>query len=288
MKICEYGCGQEAKFPPSKGKPKWSCEPFWQQCPAKRKEHSIVMKKLQKNPNSKYNSDSYREKRRYIMKEKWEDPDSVFNSDSWREKRSEANKGKNNPSFLTIEKIKERHPFFSEIEELRYNPDKPEEKEIQVHCKNNNCPNSKEKSGWFIPTSKQFKDRKDYLTNEGEDKLNFYCSQHCKDTCPVYNSKGGDPYRNTKSPYTLEEQRTWRSKVLMREVYICEWCEGVATIAHHVLPVKTHPLLALDPDNGVACCEDCHYKYGHKTGTECSTKALANKILPDCKLGGQE
>ncbi len=56
---------------------------------------------------------------------------------------------------LTISQIKERYPTFAKVEEMRYNPDKPGEKEIQVHCKNHLCPNSKEKGGWFTPEYKQ-------------------------------------------------------------------------------------------------------------------------------------
>ena len=62
------------------------------------------------------------------------------------------------------------------------------------------------------------------------------------------------------------------------ENYICEYCGAPATDVHHEKPKKTNPMLALDPDYGHACCEGCHYKYGHKTGTECSTGNLARKI----------
>jgi len=47
---------------------------------------------------------------------------------------------------------------------------------------------------------------------------------------------------------------------------------------HHSRPQKLEPGFVLDPDFGVACCEKCHYKYGHKPGTECSTGNLANMI----------
>ncbi len=47
---------------------------------------------------------------------------------------------------------------------------------------------------------------------------------------------------------------------------------------HHIIPINIEPLFALDPDNGIVLCENCHYKYGHKTGTECSTGNLANKV----------
>ena len=286
MRICEYGCGREAKFPPRKGMRKWSCSKNPNSCPAKRKENSIQKEKEWKDPNSGLNSDLRRDKQSDKMKELREDPDSEYNSDLYKEKMSISTK-------LTIEQIKERHPFFSDIEEMRYNPDKPEEKEIQVHCTNHNCPNSKEKGGWFTPTRNQFKNRKDWLSNEGEDICCFYCSQECKDTCPSYRLRY-DPFHNTEKPYTQEEYDVFNKEVLerqrIRDKYnFCEICYLTENLhVHHEKPVKTHPLLALDPDNGIVLCQKCHYKYGHKTGTECSTGALANKVLPDCKLGGQK
>ena len=145
IKLCDYGCGQEAKFyfPTVK---KWCCSEHYSQCPVKRRENSIRIKKLRGDPDSIYNSDSYREKQSKALREAHKDPNSGYNSDSHREKQSkalrEAHKDPNNMfNKLTIKQIKELHPFFLEIEDLRYNPDKPEEKEIQVHCINHNCPN---------------------------------------------------------------------------------------------------------------------------------------------------
>jgi len=63
-------------------------------------------------------------------------------------------------------------------------------------------------------------------------------------------------------------------------VNICEYCEELATHVHHSRPQKLEPGFALDPDFGIACCESCHYKYGHKTGTECSTGQLTNAVCP--------
>jgi len=57
---------------------------------------------------------------------------------------------------------------------------------------------------------------------------------------------------------------------------ICEYgCGKEATDVHHIRPQKLEPFFSLDPDYGLACCEECHYKYGHKTGSECSTGNLA-------------
>ena len=89
---------------------------------------------------------------------------------------------------ISIDYILDRYSFFSKIEEMRYNPDKPiEEKEIQVHCKNHNCPNSKEHSGWFTPTYIQLYERIRNLEKTGSDLSYFYCSGECKQLCPLYN-----------------------------------------------------------------------------------------------------
>ena len=313
MKLCDYGCGQEAKyyFPTVN---KWCCSKTYQLCPVKRKESSIRTEKEWEDPNSMFNSISYREKRSNIMKGKWEDPNSGLNSISrgkkisnkmkevhkdpysaynsilYRKNLSEVNKRKRR---LTIRQINKKYPFFSQIEEMRYNPDKPGEKEIQVHCKNHNCLNSKEKGGWFTPTPKQITDRKDQLERkDGNGGSYFYCSQKCKDQCPLYNLKS-DPFKNTKLPYTYQEKQDFINEVLRRQegeynYNFCEKCYSTKNLyIHHEKPVKTHPLLTLDPDNGIVLCEECHYKIGHKTGTECSTGNLAKIFQQGCALGGQ-
>jgi hypothetical protein len=181
----------------------------------------------------------------------------------------------------SIKEINEKNPFFSQIEEMRYNPDKSNKKEIQVHCKNHNCPNSKEQGGWFTPNTNQLHERIKAIENaRGYGESNFYCSEKCKNECPIYNLRV-DPFRNNEDYYTQEEYQQFRQKVLERENYKCEYCGKKATYVHHERPQKIEPFFTLDPDNGIACCEKCHYKYGHKTGTECSTGNLANKICLD-------
>jgi hypothetical protein len=212
---------------------------------------------------------------------------------------SKGNKGKpvseecktkiRNTLKFSIKDYKTKHSFFSKIEEMRYNPDKPlEEKEIQVHCKNHNCKNSKEKGGWFTPIAYQLYDRiRSLESKNGSDGAYFYCSQECKDTCPLYKLRS-DPYRNSELPYTYQENQLWRKIVLKEDKGLCQFCGNPATDVHHIKPVKTHPHLALDPDNGISFCEECHYKIGHKTGTECSTGNLANKQQQGCSLGSQK
>ena len=208
-------------------------------------------------------------------------------SEEARQKISESLKGKTHSKEtrqklrLSIEKIKEKYPFFSKIEELRYNPDKPEENEIQARCKNHVCLNSKERGGWFVLTKQQISHRIHALEN-GNGGYYFYCCQECKDVCPLFNLRS-DPYQNTEKPYTDSEYRTWRKEVLRRQFENvgyneCEICGAVKDLhVHHEKPQKTHPHLSLDPDNGIIFCQSCHYGYGH--GDEvCTTGALANII----------
>jgi len=257
MKICNYGCGQGAKYQFKNGK--WCCSKNHSSCPEIRKKLSKTHKGQKHHLFGKTRSEKTKKKISITQKEK---------------------------QGLTIKKIKERYPFFSHIEEMRYNPDKPGEKEVQVHCKNHNCPNSKEKGGWFIPTRNQLGERiRSIESPKGFGEDNFYCSQECKNQCPLYGLRE-DPNKDTKTqiPYTQEEYNIWRQKVLEQDNYTCQYCRDKATHTHHIKPVKTHPHLALDPDNGISFCKNCHYKIGHKTGTECSTGNLAKEQC-NIKLG---
>jgi len=185
-----------------------------------------------------------------------------------RKGKSPVNKG----ITKSIQQIKNDYPFFSTIEEMKYS----NTNEIQVHCKNHNCPNSKEQDGWFTPTYIQLYERIRSIEKEyGNDGNYLYCSDECKQECPLFNLQS-DPNRDINKQYTNSEYNTWRNEVLKRSEHICEYCGEIATDAHHLRPQKLEPFYSLDPDYGIACCESCHYKHGHKD--ECSTGKLANKV----------
>lgn len=178
---------------------------------------------------------------------------------------------------LSISYIKKKYKFFSKVEEMRYNPDKPREKEIQFHCKNHKCENSKEKGGWFTPTYTQFYERVRQLEKEyGNEGNYFYCSDKCKGECPLYYSMGGDPYRRIERNYTDAEFKVFREVVLKRDTYICQYCGEEAIDVHHERPQKLEPFFALDPDYAWSCCKKCHYEKGHQG--ECSSANLSLKV----------
>jgi len=248
---CQYGCNQEAKYQLKNNK--WCCSQSCNSCPGMRRKNS------KSNMGRNITIETRMKLRAYNLGKK-------KSSDTIQKLRR---KSKN-----TISKIKQKYPFFSTIEKMRYNPLIPHEKEIQVHCKNHNCKNSKERGGWFTPTYRQLAERIRQVEQvDGNGGSYFYCSEKCKETCILYRSQGADPFRNTKKIYTTNEYKQFRNYVLERDNYKCQYCGELAEHVHHERPQKLEPFFALDPDFAWSCCEKCHYNKGHKD--ECSTGNLA-------------
>ena len=178
MNLCDYGCNREAKYLFKNGK--WCCEKDYRKCLGFRKKNSDLHKgKTHTEEHKRKIGESV--KGRKLSKE-------TKNKISEKNKgkiRTKEHKRKNSEVHKnTIEKIKEKYPIFAKEEEMRYNPDDPEEKEIQVHCKYSECKRFKEKGGWFTPTYWQFAQRKDALEHDdGNGERYFYCSLKCKQKC---------------------------------------------------------------------------------------------------------
>lgn len=144
---------------------------------------------------------------------------------------------------------------------------------LQVKCTNTDC------EKWFTPKRTQVCDRINAVKfdyRQGE--CRFYCSDMCKNTCSIYGQElyPKNYYQNKIKEYTVYELSIWSKEVLKRADYKCEYCGLEAVDSHHIKPQKLEPFFALDPDYGVACCEKCHYKYGHSD--ECSTSSLAKEV----------
>ncbi len=337
MKLCEYGCGREAKYQFKNRK--WCCENHYTKCINSKKIFSIINKGKTPWNKEKINiySDELIKKKSEFMKgnQIWkgrkhtletkqkiresnkgrkhtlETKQKIRESNKGRKHTLETkqkiskkgkgripwNKGKSNifsiktrkqigdSSKLTIELISKKYPTFFKIEEMRYNPNKPEEKEIQVHCKNHKCKNSKEHKGWFTPDKWTLQNRM-YSVENGNNNLNMYCSDECKDECPLYNKRVSQLIKEDQIKagvikeeyYTSDEKQTFNEEVFKRADDLCEYCGQKAEHVHHSRPQKIEPFFSLDPDYGISCCKECHYKYGHKTSTECSTGNLAYKV----------
>jgi len=154
----------------------------------------------------------------------------------------------------------------SYCEEIRKDPN--DLNLLQVKCTKCNA--------WLTPSLNDVNNRLIALNNFDKGESRFYCSDECKHSCSIYGKSkySADEKRSkTNLNFTSAEINIWSKEVLKRADYICEYCGELADQAHHIKPKKLEPFLALDPDNGIACCKECHLKYGHKD--ECSTGALS-------------
>jgi hypothetical protein len=212
-------------------------------------------------------------------------------------KQSESRRGKNHPGFgktpsyetrlnesnsrrLTFEKFKEKYPLICLVEEIRELP--KSEWKVGMSDKQFRC---KRCNKWFTPTIRQVLNRNYYL-ERNKDNSYFYCSDECENSCNLFGIKANTLLNNIEndSIHTSAEYQTFRQEVLTRQLQSedlcfnhCEICNSELDIhVHHEHPVKTHPHLALDPDNGIILCGSCHRTVGHIN--ECSTGVLANKV----------
>lgn len=282
MKTCEYGCGIEANHQLKNGR--WCCSKSHNSCPEVKRKNSEKNKIKQSGKNNgmfgKKHSEESKRKNSESNKKAWKDKNSTFNTPKYRKKLRESLIEVGKKKRRTIEMINKRYPLFSQIEEMRYNPDKPDEKEIQVRCKNHNCPNSKEKGGWFSPGYYQLYERIRNIEHIGLDNSYFYCSNECKEECPLFNLYS-DPLKENSKPYTETEYKQFRDFVLEQDEYCCVYCGNKSEHVHHERPQKSEPFFALDPDLAWSVCIECHYKYGHKD--ECSTGNLSKLICMEEK-----
>lgn len=159
---------------------------FWEEHPETREEQRRKIRKV-------WEDNEYRDYQSKIHKEWWK-------IDGNRERAVESSK-------ITIEQIQHRYPTFCKEEELRYNPKKLPLKKIQVHCKYDKCPRSKESGGWFTPTGSQLYNRISAIElSNGSDTSYMYCSDECRSKCCLF-------YLQT-DPFELSRYNRYAMKVI--------------------------------------------------------------------------
>lgn len=128
----------------------------------------------------------------------------------------------------------------------------------------------------FVPKPVAVVHRIRFLEDKEPCESRFYCSDQCRGVCPIFGQHKYSKGQKSSFEVTNYEHLVWRQKVMENANYKCEYCGEKATDAHHIRPKQLEPFFALDPDYGIACCEGCHYKYGHKD--ECSSVNIAKVI----------
>jgi len=276
--LCENGCGQEATY--QYKNEKWCCSKNPMKCKANSQKTSFGLKKYYKNTPGALEQNRNNVKEFYINET--EDKKKIrIKKQKLAHSGKKYKKQASIKSKRTIRQIKKMYPIFAIEEELRYKPGFEKEREIQAHCKNHKCKNSKEQGGWFTPTSSQIDNRIASLDRYGEGNGYIYCSEECKQDCDLFGKRVSQlmiTENDCKFPYTRLEYVVWRDEVLNRANNLCEYCGKKAEDAHHSKPQKLEPGLALDPDYGISCCKKCHNQYGH-ADEKCTYGYIANQKI---------
>ena len=283
--LCEYGCGQEAKY--ELGNKKQCCSDHWTKCPISRKMIGEVSKKSHSDPEyrnrtrkktlEQFSKETEQEKLKRITKikesmhtDEFHNRTSKIQKEQWEKniagRKSISDKAilrLKNPEFRnllsrkqierfkdpeerrklsilfkrTIESIAEEIPEFLEVEELRYDPEKLEDKIIQAHCKNKGCEFSKERSGWFAPRNARLNDRI-FVFKKKYGNSFLFCSEKCKLESEVFNRK--------VDVETLDKFLRYRKLV---DAYTC------ASLNDHAHKIKNIEL------RGRRCGYDLDHKY---------------------------
>ena len=111
----------------------------------------------------------------------------------------------------------------------------------------------------FVPKATNVYNRFMSIVGKYTGENNFYCSDECKDLCPIFHQglwpKGFKLYKNDRP-----NQKQWADLVKERDNYTCQNCGSTEDqmIAHHIDPVINNPIESMDLDNGKTLCVSCH------------------------------
>ena len=100
-------------------------------------------------------------------------------------------------------------------------------------------------------------------TSSDGSESRFYCSDQCKQECPIYYQK---LYTKDNNPALLsrEVQPQLRQMVLLRDNYTCQKCKkhkddlDVGLHCHHIWPINESPITSADIDECMTLCVNCH------------------------------
>jgi hypothetical protein len=129
---------------------------------------------------------------------------------------------------------------------------------------------------WFIPTITQVRHR---IGGIDYDHSKFYCSNDCKQECPIYSIAGRKKYYKGSEGYNSREvQAELRQLAFLRDNYTCQKCESKEHLqCHHINPIKLNPIESADIDNCITLCKGCH-KYVHMCIPGCGYAELKDCI----------
>ncbi|MEA3340239.1 MAG: HNH endonuclease [Chloroflexota bacterium] len=127
---------------------------------------------------------------------------------------------------------------------------------------------------WMKPTNLQIKNRLQTLNGTQSGENRFYCSENCKEVCPIFNQNKYP--KGFKQATSREVIPLLRQLVLKRDNYTCQKCGATTETAqlhvHHIIPYAQNKMQANDPDSCITLCKSCHKEVHQQDG--CKTSDL--------------
>lgn len=113
---------------------------------------------------------------------------------------------------------------------------------------------------WFTPKSINVQSRIKALNGTVLGEARLYCSENCKQACPIYyQKKWPKGFRHASS---REVDPNLRQMVLERDDWTCQICSKTVEEAqlhcHHMDPVAQNLMFQNDMDSCITLCKDCH------------------------------
>jgi len=155
---------------------------------------------------------------------------------------------------------------------------------IQVKCKL--C------KEWFNPTNRQLRARVNAINGKYSigSESNLYCSQKCKDSCPLYDSTANELITQqrlknnnlSKDDFQRIQQEVRIYFLKIKNPDKCELCgeklDPKDLILHHIIPVSIDYVSEADIDNVIFVCKDCHNQTHQIDGCKTSQLAQENNL----------
>jgi len=260
--------------------------------PMKGKKHSKESKKkmsrsAKENLKDKKNHPMYGKKhtKETIQKIKENQPNtSGKNNSFYGKKHSEETRKRISSELKKLYHNKENHPSWKggyDIKNIPFYDTYISQINYVEECKRNQeDPNILEVKctwcgKWFIPKKTDVRRRIQSLIGQLNGECRFYCSNGCKENCPIYN----------KTPETLmkedavragrlswlelnrEVQPELRQMVFERDGWKCIKCGEIEGLhCHHIEGIRWNPLESADIDMVITVCSNCHKEIHQKEG----------------------
>jgi hypothetical protein len=126
---------------------------------------------------------------------------------------------------------------------------------------------------YFSPTNVMIHNRIRALNRSSSCECRLYCSDNCKQACPVFGRQWF--YKDGETTAAREVDPVFRKMVLERDEYQCQRCgktiEEEVLHVHHIQTYEKNKMLANDMNNAMTLCKTCHLSWMHaKNGYGCT------------------